>query len=118
MPENTNKQQVGLPLPLPAKKTPQQIAEEQKTKDFKEYISFVRQIAGPAGEIGLNMFATKNKGIDFKILGNGEGAVEMRPQGDTGFYIEGKPVGDKETTEIFRSLLRKELEPKNEKKKS
>jgi hypothetical protein len=117
MPENTNKQQAGLPLPMPAKKTPKQITEDEKTKDFKEYISFVRKIAGPAGEMGLDIFATKNKGIDFKILGNGQGVVEMRPQGDTGFYIEGKRVGDKETTELFRSILKKELETKNEKKK-
>jgi len=117
MPENTNKQQVGLPLPLPIKKSPKQIVEDEKTKAVKEYIAYIRKTSGIAGEMGLSMFATKNKGIDFKIFENGEGAVEMRPHGDTGLYIEGKPIGDKETMELFRSYLKKELEPKNEKKK-
>jgi hypothetical protein len=117
MPENTNKQQVGLPLPLPAKKAPEQIVEDKKTKAVKEYIAYVRKVSGIAGEMGLSMFATKNKGVDFTILGNGEGAVVMRPHGDTGLYIQGKPIGDKETMELIRGLLRKELEPENEKKK-
>lgn len=120
MPDTQKKQQPGLPIPVPKSNVSQQnekkpIISEKKLAAAKDLISGIRDIAGVAGDVGLRSF-TEGMGIDFKISNNNI-ISEIRPKGDKGFYIDGKPVADPETTELLRGVLKAEFESQGKKKK-
>jgi len=114
MPLDKLKKQTGLPLPLPtAKKAPIEV-DEKKLAAAREYIAGIRDVAGIAGDVALRAFS-QGTGFDFKITNN-EIVSEARPKGDTGLYIDGKPIGDKDTIETVRGYLKAEYESQNKKK--
>ena len=112
MPEITNNKKQGLPLPIskPVIVKP----DEKKLAAAREYIAGIKDIAGIAGDVALRSFA-QGVGMDFKIS-NDELISEARPKGDTGLYIDGKPIGDSETIELVRGYLKSEYESENKKK--
>jgi len=116
MPLSPKNKQTGLPLPLPvAKPTPAKI-DEKKLAAVKEYVTGIKDITGVAGDVALRAFA-EGVGMDF-VITNNEMVAQVRPNGDTGLYIDGKPISDKDTTEIVRGYLKEEYKSQDKEQKS
>lgn len=98
----TQQSSPGLPLPLVKPKVVSK--DEEKLAAVKKYVDGIRDIAGPAGDAALRLFA-EGSGVDFKLT-NEELVSEMRPKGDKGLYIDGKPIGGKDTIELLRGYLK------------
>jgi hypothetical protein len=112
MPQEAAKKEIGLPLAIDKKKMAK---EQEKLAAAREVITGITDIAGTAGEVALRSFA-QGAGVDFKIANN-EIVSEMRPKGDTGLYIDGKPIADASTMNLVRKYLKAEYESENKKKK-